>query len=100
MNNSDFDILFPSNELNDLSSSDKIVKYCQSKDYYFQLLINDPKFFSSPISETHYNYYDLPLIEEIDDFTEQELVTINENIIKGCQAKKLLLKHKYIMAFF
>ena len=28
MNNSDFDALFPSNDLNDLFSSDRIVKYC------------------------------------------------------------------------
>ena len=39
MNNSDFDILFSSNDSNDLSSSDKIVKYCRSKRISF-LIIN------------------------------------------------------------
>ena len=70
INSSDFNILFPSNELNDISSLDKIVKYCWSNGYHFQLLINNPQFSSSLVSETHYNHYYPPLIEEIDHFIE------------------------------
>ena len=99
INSSEFDVLFPSNQLNDMSSTDKMVKYCRSKGYHFQLLINDPQLSLSPVSETHHNHHDPPLIEEIDDFTEQELITINENIIQGCQANNLLPNHKYMMAF-
>ena len=82
-----------------MSSTDKMVKYCRSKGYHFQLLINDPQLSPSPVSETHHNHHDPPLIEEIDDFTEQELITINENIIQGRHANNLLPNHKYMMAF-
>ena len=99
MNNDDFDILFPSNDPNDLSSSDRMVKFCRNNGYHFQLLLNDPIFSSSPISETHHNRHDEPLIEENDDFTQNELKAINENINKGRKAKKLLPHHKYMMAF-
>lgn len=76
-----------------------MVKYCQSKGYYFQLLINHLIFSSTPISETHHNHHYPPIIEVIQDFTDTELITMKENINKGRQAKKLLPHHKYMMGF-
>ena len=55
VNDSDFDDIFDNTNKADLSATEYMMEYCRSKNYNFQLLLNDPLFTSEPTSETYTN---------------------------------------------
>ena len=73
INDSDFKDMFNEKQSEDLSATEYMMRYCRSKNYNFQLLLNDPLFSSEPISETYMNNKEDPTIESILDFNKREM---------------------------
>ena len=65
INDSDFSDMFENKALDNLSSTEYMMKYCRSKNYNFQLLLNDPLFSYEPTSETYINDQEEPKIESV-----------------------------------
>ena len=55
VNDSDFDDIFDNTNKADLNVTEYMMEYCCSKNYNFQILLNDPLFSSEPTSETYKN---------------------------------------------
>ena len=68
VNDSDYADMFDSKQEDDLSSTEYMMRYCRSKNYNFQLLLNDPLFSCEPTSETYINDQEQPTVESILDF--------------------------------
>ena len=73
VNDSDFDDIFDNTNKADLSVTEYMMEYCRSKNYNFQILLNDPFFSSKPTSETYKNDRKNPIIESILDFNSREM---------------------------
>ena len=101
VNDSDFSGMFENKEVDKLSSSEYMMKYCRSKNYNFQLLLNDPLFSSEkpPTSETYLNDQEEPKIESVLDFNEKEMDSLKNNIDYGRIAMNLQQEQKYMMSF-
>ena len=75
------------------------MRYCRSKNYNFQLLLNDPLFQNEPQSETYMNNQDEPTVESILDFNAREMDSLKNNINFGRVALDLSDDQKYMMSF-
>ena len=89
VNDSDFSEMFENKEVDKLSSTEYMMKYCRSKNYNFQLLLNDPLFSSEPTSETYLNDQEEPKIESVLDFNEKEMDSLKNNLDYGRIAMNL-----------
>ena len=99
VNDSDFDDMFNGRRKEDLSATEYMMTYCRSKNYNFQLLLNDPMFSSEPTSETYMNIKEEPTIESILDFNQREMDSLKNNVNFGRIAMSLNSDQKYMMAF-
>ena len=81
--------MFENKEVDKLSSTEYMMRYCRSKNYNFQLLLNDPLFSSEPISETYLNNVEDPKIESVLDFNKKEMDSLKNNIDYGRTAMHL-----------
>ena len=57
--------MFLNKQTDELSSNEYIMRYCRSKNYNFQQLLNDPLSSFKPSSETYSNNKQEPIIESI-----------------------------------
>ncbi len=73
VNDSDFSEIFGEKENENLSSTEYMMRYCRSKNYNFQLLLNDLFFQNEPQLETYMNNQDEPTVESILDFNSREM---------------------------
>mgnify|MGYP000956825665 CR=1 FL=1 len=55
--------MFPNKDREDLSPTEYMMRYCRSRQYNFQLLLNDPMFSTDPTSETYTAEKELPTIK-------------------------------------
>ena len=76
VNDSDIVDIFNNKQEEDLSSTEYMMRYCRSKNYNFQPLLNDPLFSTEPTSEIYLNDQEEPKIESILDFNKQETITL------------------------
>ena len=65
------------------------MRYCLSKHYNFQLLLNGPLFSSDPTAETYTNDKEQPVLESILDLNEKEIYKKNKswNMINNLKLK-------------
>ena len=91
--------MFDNKQEDDLSSTEYMMRYCRSKNYNFQLLLNDPLFSSEPTSETYLNDQEQPTVESTLDFNQQELDSLKNNMNFGRVAINLQEEQKYMMSF-
>ena len=66
----------------------------RSKSYNFQLLLNDPLFFSNPTSEIYTNNKEDLMIDSFLDFDEKEIYSLTNNMEFGRVAFNLKENHK------
>ena len=101
VNDSDFSDMFGNKEIDKLSSTEYMMKYCRSKNYNFQLLLNDPLFSSKhpPTSETYLNDQEYPKIESVLHFNQKEMDSLKNNVDYGRIAMNLQDEQKYMMSF-
>ena len=99
VNDSDFEDMFNGKKKGELSATESMMTYCRSKNYNFQLLLNDPLFSSEPTSETYMNNKEEPTIESILDFNKREMDSLKNNVNFGRIAMALNDDQKYMMAF-
>ena len=99
VNDSDFSEMFENKKVEKLSATEYMVKYCRSKNYDFQLLLNDPLFSSEPTSETYLNGEEEPKIESVLDFNDKEMDSLKNNVDYGRIAMNLQQEQKYMMSF-
>ena len=83
VNDSDFKELFPNKDREDLSPSEYMMRYCRSRQYNFQLLLNNPMFSSDPTLETYTAEKEHPTIESILDFNDREMDKLKNNVNFG-----------------
>ena len=89
VNDSDFSEMFENKEVDKLSSTEYMMRYCRLKNYNFQLLLNNPLFSSEPISESYLNNVEDPKIESVLDFNKKEMDSLKNNIDYGRTAMHL-----------
>ena len=99
VNDSDFEDMFHGKKKGELSATEHMMTYCRSKNYNFQLLLNDPLMSSDPTSETYMNNQEEPTTESILDFNQREMDSLRNNINFGRIAMSLNDNQKYMMAF-
>ena len=99
VNDSDFSEMFENKKVEKLSATEYMIKYCRSKNYNFQLLLNDPLFSSEPTSETYLNGEEEPKIESVLDFNDKEMDSLKNNVDYGRIAMNLQQEQKYMMSF-
>lgn len=73
MIDSDFENMLQNIENEDLSSTEYRMKYFETRNYNFQLLLNDLLFSSEPTSETHKNDKEDPTVKSSLDFDDQDM---------------------------
>ena len=60
-----------------------MIRYCRSKNYNFQLLLNDPLFSTDPTAETYMNDKEEPTVTSILDFNKREMDKLKNNVTFG-----------------
>ena len=95
VNDSDFSEMFDNKEVDKLSSTECMMKYCRSKNYNFQLLLNDP-FFSELTSDTYLNDQEDPKIEPVFNFNKKEMDSFINSVDYGRIAMNLQQEQKYM----
>ena len=99
MNDSDYDKFFNLTKKSGSSTTEYMMKYCRKQGYLFQLLLHDPIYGNTPVSETYHNEKEEPHVQEILDFNEKELDLVRMNIDIGRVAKGLNDHQKYMLGF-
>ena len=91
--------MFENKKVYKLRSTECMMRYCRSKNYNFQLLLNDPLFSTGPTSETYLNDQEIPKIESVLDFNQKEMDSLKNNVDYGRIAMNLQNEQKYMMSF-
>ena len=99
INDSDFSEMFENKKVEKLSATEYMMKYCTSKNYNVQLLLNDPLFSSKPTSETYLNDEEEPKIESVLNFNDKEMDSLKNNVDYGRITMNLQQEQKYLMSF-
>ena len=99
VNESDFTDIFENKDTKELSPTEHMMRYCRSKNYNFQLLLNDPLFSAEPTAETYTNDKEEPEVSSILDFNEREMDKLKNNVDFGRVAMDLQKEQKYMMSF-
>ena len=99
VNESDFRYIFGCKDTKELSPTKNMIRYCQSKVYNFQLLLNSPLFLSELKAETYANDIEETKISSILDFNERETDNLKNNVNFRRVAMNLQEEQKYIISF-